>query len=71
MTPSPFTPERKSELIVNLRYLLSLVEKLPEQRACTTCLNFQPEAWCRHWEAEVPASSRASGCDQWLADIPF
>ncbi len=71
MTGMTMTPAQKSRAINTLTAALSIVQALPEDRACALCENFDDKGNCAKWGAPVPTEAQAAGCDEWSESIPF
>jgi hypothetical protein len=70
MTGMTMTPAQKSRAINTLTAALSIVQALPEDRACAACDHFD-KGHCAKWDATVPAEAQADGCQEWVENIPF
>ena len=70
MIGTTMTPAQKIRAIEALTAALSIVQALPEDRACRSCDYFD-KGDCRKWGAPVPEEAQAAGCDEWVEDIPF
>ena len=63
-------PAQKTRAIETLTMALSIIQALPENRACSGCENFI-KGDCAKWGAPVPTEAQADGCDEWVESLPF
>lgn len=64
------TPAEKKRSIKALEDALIALKATPTVTPCAKCDNFQ-EGRCWHWNADVPESAQATGCNEWFEAIPF
>ena len=70
MIGTTMTPTQKASAIAALIEAMRIVQALPEDRSCPGCDYFDKGA-CHKWGTPVPEEAQATGCDEWVEDIPF
>lgn len=58
-------------MLQTLQQAADIVARLPEDRSCRGCDNFDEGGQCGLYRMRVPAEHIEQGCDSWIERVPF